>query len=131
MADKIKDKKIKGVASTKETTGVEGTEAISQVGEVKATEAVGAVQGTGRVKSARFKTQIMSREERMKLMSMIREEADKMCEDGGLSSSQREIVKSAVIMAVEASMSSDEDEDAATKDRKKGTPGKTPQAKED
>jgi hypothetical protein len=112
MTDKIKDKKIKGVSSAKETSGVQGAEAVTNVGGVKATQAVGGVTATTGVGRAGLRaTRVMSAEERRKLVSMIQDEAKKMHEDGTLSSKNMEVVTRAVVLAVNASMGDDDEED--------------------
>ena len=125
MTDKIKDKKVQGVSSTKEASGVQGPDAVSTVGEVQATQAVGAVKEASGVGGAKFRqTKVMTAEQRRKLMSLIQDEADKMRQDGTLSPENMEIVAKAVTMAVNASMEMGEDDEERKKPSKKGSPKK-------
>lgn len=108
MVDKIGGKKVSNVSSTKEAASVDRTSALSGVGEVAPTAGVGGVRGVGAVAGKRRATRVMSKEERDHLFKLIREEADRLVEEGALPESQREVVKGAVLMAVESGILVDE-----------------------
>lgn len=114
MTKKIGDKKIGGVQSTTSTSAVEGTEVVGGVAGVKATSGVGGVEGAGAV-NRRRPTRTMSLAEREQLFQMINEEADKLFGEGGMSPTQRNVVKNAVRMAVDAGLV--ETEETPTKKR--------------
>jgi len=113
MTKKIGDKKIGGVQSTTTTTGVEGTEVVGGVAGVKATSGVGSVDGAGTV-NRRRPTRTMTLAEREQLFQMINEEAEKLFGEGEMSPAQRNVVKNAVRMAVDAGLV-DADEDSGKK----------------
>lgn len=102
------DKKIGGVKGTKVTTAVEGTELVGSVTGVKATTGVGGVSGAGAVEKRR-PTRTMTLAEREELFQMIDEEADKLFGDAGMTSAKRELVKTAVRMAVDAGILPEDD----------------------
>ena len=103
MADKIGGKKIGSVKSTKEATSVEGADAVSIVGEVKATSGITGIRTLSGISDRRRKqTRTMTSEERERLFKLIEEEAESLFSQGGLPESQKEVVKSAVMMAVDA-----------------------------
>lgn len=103
MAKKPRDKKIGEIRSTGKAKQVEQTGEISRVDPVKPTDAVGGVKGAGAV-GKRRPTRKITAAEREQLLRMIDEEADKLCESGVLPNAKREVVKSAVKMAVDASI---------------------------
>jgi hypothetical protein len=119
MVGKIGDKKVSGVRSTKEASQIESTGAVSGVSEVKATAGVSGVGGVGAISGKRRATRVMSREEREQLFNMIREEADRLVEEGAIPASQRQVVKEAVLMAVDSGIILD---DEAADAPKKGKP---------
>lgn len=110
MVDKIGGKKVSNVSSTKEAASVDRASALSGVSEVTATSGVSGVGGIGAVAGKRRATRVMSKEERDHLFRLIREEADRLVEEGALPESQREVVKGAVLMAVESGILVNEDE---------------------
>lgn len=107
MPKKIGDKKITGVKTTEETKTVQETGTVGTVTGVKATTGVGSIKSPLNI-GKRRPTRIMSLAEREHLFSMISEEADKMFGDT-LSPDKKELVKSAVKMAVDASLVEDPD----------------------
>ena len=115
---KDKDSKIGGVKPTTKTTSVEGTESVSGVTGVKPTSAVGAAGGVGSA-TKRRPTRVMSPAEREELFKIINEEADKLFGPDGLPEHQREVVKSAVKMAVAGGILDEEDEPEASPKKKK------------
>jgi hypothetical protein len=101
--NKIGGKRIGSIVSTKETSGVEGTEAVSDITAVKAAASVKAVKGSTAIANRkRNATRTMTQEEREKLFKMIEEEAESLFSEGKLPLQQKEIVKSAVLMAVDS-----------------------------
>ena len=103
MGKKVDDKKIGGVKLTRETTAVLGTEAVSEVSGVKATSGVVSVRGAGAI-GQRRPTRTMSLEEREALFKLIEEEAESLFGHSAISNSQRQVVKTAVIMAVDSGL---------------------------
>ena len=101
---KPSDKKISGVGSLRRATEVESADSVGSVDSVKAATAVSGVSRVGAVEGKRRATRIMTSEERAQLLRMVHEEADKLFEDGTLPASQKEVVKSAVLMAVDSSI---------------------------
>jgi hypothetical protein len=116
MGKKSDDGKVGSVKGTGSTTNVQGTESVGSVGEVKATSGVGAVKGAGAV-GKRRPTRIMSPAERENLFRLINEEADKLFAGSGMSEEKKQVLKSAVKMAVDAGIVDEEDE--GSKDDKK------------
>jgi hypothetical protein len=114
MTKKIGDKKIGGVHGTTETSAVEGTDVVGSVGGVKAATGVGGVSGPGAV-SKRRSTRTMTLAEREQLFQMINEEAEKLFGDSQMSPTQRNVVKNAVRMAVDAGIIEDEPEGSQKK----------------
>ncbi len=106
----VTSSKVKSVHSVDKASHVEQTEGVSSVGEVRATKEVGKVKGVGALTAQRRATRVMTKEERDHLFQMINEEADKMIESGAIPASQKDVVKSAVLMAVDASIVVEEDE---------------------
>lgn len=108
MTKKIGDKKIGGVQSTDSTGAVEGTDLVGGVAGVKATTGVGGVGGADAV-NRRRPTRTMTAAEREQLFHMINEEAEKLFGEGGMSPTQRNVVKKAVRMAVDAGLVDEEE----------------------
>ncbi|RMG44398.1 MAG: hypothetical protein D6719_01910 [Candidatus Dadabacteria bacterium] len=104
------DKTVGGVTSTKGTRGVKGTEAVSEVERVKKTEEVGRVGKVGAA-GKRRPTRTMSSAEREELFRIINEEADKMFADSPIPPEEREAVKNAVKMAVDAGLIPEDESD--------------------
>jgi len=113
MTKKIGDKKIGGVHGATETSAVEGTEVVGNVSGVKATTGVGGVGSAGAINKRRA-TRTMTLAEREQLFQMINEEAEKLFGEGGMSPAQKNVVKNAVRMAVDAGIVA-EDEDSEKK----------------
>lgn len=103
MVKKIDPTKVSGVKSTA-TTAVTGTADIKGVGGIKSVGNVGAVRGTKAISGALKVGGVMSSAQKKQLLLMVEEEADKMFNEGILPKSQREVVKSAVMMALEAAI---------------------------
>jgi hypothetical protein len=109
MTKKIGDKKVGVVQSTRQTTNVEGAGAVSNVGNVKATSAVGGIKRSSGITKERL-TRSMSAAEREELFRMINEEADKMFGSEGVPEARRQVVETAVKMAIDAGIVVDEEE---------------------
>jgi len=114
MTKNIKDKKVTGVSSAGQAKSVEGTESVGGVGGIKATSAVGGVRGAGAVSGTRL-TRNMTLAEREELFRMIDQEADKLFAESGMTPAKRKVVESAVKMAIDAGLISDDDSDDAQK----------------
>ena len=110
MSKKIGDKKLGSVTSASETSGVQKTESIGEVKGIQATTGIGGVGKAGAI-GKRRSTRVMSLAEREALMNLIGEEAQKMFADGTLSASNKQLVTSAVKMAVDAGIVTPEGED--------------------
>jgi len=115
MTKKIGDKKVKTVNTTGEASQVRGTNQVLGVGQVQATAGVGAVKGAGSINKRR-PTRVMSMAEREHFFKMIDEEAEQLVASGAIPAAKRELIKSAVKMAVESGLVEDEQ----TADGKKG-----------
>lgn len=117
-----RDKKISGVRSTKQTknveetrgvqgsSGVQGTEGIGSVGGIKGASSVGSVAGAGRVRSSKGAGQVITTRQKEKLFAVIREEADKLTNDGIIPRGKKQIIESAVMMALETALVDDEED---------------------
>lgn len=108
MAKKSDDGKIGAVKGTTGTKGVQGAEEVGSVSGVKPASAVGGVRGAGAVK--RRPTRLMSSAERDNLFRMIDEEADKLFADSNISEEKKQVLKSAVRMAVDAGIPVEDEE---------------------
>lgn len=106
--------KITGVKGTGMPEGVERAGAISEVEKAKKTAPVAGVRGLGALGKARA-TRIMSSAEREAIFHLIHEEADRLFGKGGMSARQREVVETAVKMAVDAAIIEDEDDPKGAK----------------
>lgn len=111
-----KDKnKIGGVKQAKQTKQIDGPASVSSVAEVKKAAGVGGVKG---IQGARRRpTRTMTTAEREKLFSIISEEADKMFGKDKVDPKKREIIESAVKMAVDAGLLDEGDEDDNSEDK--------------
>lgn len=118
MGKKSDDGKIGAIKGTGSTGNVEGADSVGIVGGVKPTSSVGAVKGAGAVGKRRA-TRIMSTAERENLMRLISEEADKMFEGSSLSPEKKEVLKSAVKMAVDAGIVTEGDSKDPDESKKK------------
>ena len=102
MSDKRKTDKIDSISPTKGTRRVEPTKGVQSVGAVRPTSGVQGGSRVGGVRSAERTERALSGAERERLLGMIQEEADKLFPIGALPSAQREVVKRAVMMAIDA-----------------------------
>ncbi len=103
MVKKIEPTKVSNVKSTNvasEVGAVKGTSSVTGVKGAKAVRGVSKTSGAG----------TMSAAQKEKLLAMAHEEADRMFDEGILPKSQRDVVKSAVRMALDAAIISDDDE---------------------
>jgi hypothetical protein len=116
MVKKKDDGKIGAVKGTGSTTNVQGADSVGSVSGIKPTSAVGGVKGAGAIGKRRA-TRIMSPAEREAIFRMISEEADKLFEGSPMSEEKKEVLKSAVKMAVDAGIVTDEQD--GQKDNKK------------
>ena len=96
-------KKIGGVDASKSAKGVRATESVSEVERVRATSAVKGVSGVSGVGKAGA-IGAMSFEQRERLLSIVTQETDKLVSQGAIPKSQREVVETAVKMAIDASL---------------------------
>jgi hypothetical protein len=119
MTKKKDDKRIGGVTSATKAAGIERLKEVDRVSGVQRTEAVSGVRRAGGIARSRL-TAAMSAAEREALFRMIQEETDKIYEEGGLPEKQKEIVKQAVKMAVEAGLIGEEEESANQSSKNKG-----------
>ncbi len=115
MGKKSDDGKVGSVKGTSRTTSVQGADEVGSVGGIKPTAGVGGVKGAGAI-GKRRPTRVMSLEERDNLFRLIDEEADKLFADSSISEEKKQVLKSAVRMAVDSGIGTEE-EDA---DKKKG-----------
>ena len=113
MGKKSDDGKIGAVKGPSSTTTVQGADEVGSVGGVKATAGVGGVKGAGAI-GKRRPTRGMSMEERDNLFRLIDEEADKLFADSAISEEKKQVLKSAVRMAVDSGLAA-EDEDSQKK----------------
>lgn len=114
MSDKRKPTKIDRISPSKGTRRVDPTEAIRSVDAVRPTARVSGVAQVGGVRTAPRSERALTRTERDKLLGMIREEADRLFAGGSLPKAQREIVKRAVTMAVDAGIIVEEEGEEPT-----------------
>src|SRR5690606_6082665 len=114
MGKKSDDGKVGAVKRTTSTTNVQGADEVGSVSGVKPTSAAGGVRGAGAVGKRRA-TRIMSSAEREHLFRLINEEADKLFADSTISEEKKQVLKSAVKMAVDAGIVTEEEEDSAKK----------------
>jgi len=106
MAKKDKSK-IGGVKSTKVTSEVEKTSSVDEASKVKGVSRVGGVQRSGSIQRAKG-TKVMTTAERDKLFRIINEEAEKMFGSSSVIKEKKEIVATAVKMAVDAGLLDEE-----------------------
>ncbi|MBN8548283.1 MAG: hypothetical protein J0M12_03085 [Deltaproteobacteria bacterium] len=118
MGKKSDDGKIGAIKGTGSTSNVQGADSVGVVGGVKATSSVGAVKGPGAIGKRRA-TRIMSTAERENLMRLINEEAEKLFEDSAMSPERKEVLKSAVKMAVDAGIVTEDDAKESDSTKKK------------
>jgi hypothetical protein len=105
---KIGDKKVGKVSITTQASEIERTGAVDEVTAIKSATAVGAVGKSGGV-GKRSGTRSMTLAERQQLFSMINEEADKIFAEGTPLAKQKDMLKQAVKMAVDAGIVDDDD----------------------
>ena len=91
------------------TTGIQPTRTVesAKVGDVEQVKALDRQTGTGAVRRT---TRALTPKEQEELMMMIDEEADRMFGPQGLPESKKETVKDAVRMAIEATLSEEDEE---------------------
>jgi len=119
MPKKPGDKgKVTGVKGAGMPEGIERTSAISEVEKAKKTAPVAGVRGLGALGKTRA-TRIMSSEEREAIFNQIQEEADKLFSKSGMSSKQRQVVETAVKMAVDAAIVDDDQDPKNSKGKDK------------
>ena len=118
MGKKSDDGKIGAIKGTGSTGNVQGADSVGVVGGIKPTSSVGAVKGAGGVGKRRA-TRIMSGAERENLMRLINEEAEKLFEGSDMSPEKKEVLKSAVKMAVDAGIVTEDDSKNADDSKKK------------
>lgn len=123
MAKGDSNKSIGKVKSATETRAVKETRAVSEVVSVKATTAVGGVKGAGSISGKRGPTKVMTAEEREQLLLMVEEEAQKMVARGILPKGKRELIESAVKMAIDSGIPEASDESASKNSQKRPGPG--------
>lgn len=98
-----RDTKIGGIQSTKKTSEIDPTTGIESVSGVKATSGITGI-GKAERSGVRRPTRTMTLEEREELFRMIDEEAAKMFGAGGIPAEKRELVQTAVKMAVDSGL---------------------------
>lgn len=108
-SDSDNSKKIGGIESSSKTKSVEKTDNISEVDAVKAASGVAGLSAAGGIGQKRKATKIMSAQEREELLKLIDEEADKLFKSGLVPNSKKELISTAVRMAVDSSIVLDED----------------------
>ncbi len=108
-SDNENSKKIGGVESSSRAKSVEKTQNVSEVDAVRATSGIGGLQGTSGIGQKRKATRIMSAEEREQLLKMIDEEAEKLFKSGMVPNAKKELISTAVRMAVDSSIVLDKD----------------------
>lgn len=118
MGKKSDDGKIGAIKGTGSASNVEGAESVGSVSGIKPASAVGSVKGTGAI-GKRRPTRIMSAAERDNLFRMINEEADKLFADSSISEEKKQLLKSAVKMAVDSGIVTEEGKDEADGPKKK------------
>jgi len=102
MSDKRKTEKIDRIGATKGTRRVDPTAGVQSVGAIRPTAGVQGVGRVGGVQSAERADRVMTGAQRERLLGMIQEEAEKLFPVGSLPAAQREVVKRAVMMAIDA-----------------------------
>jgi hypothetical protein len=105
--NKNKDKSIIGVTRTSQTKHVERTgtvEALDSVKAINSVEATSKTNRTNKLDATQQNTQSFSQAERLELLNLIQQEADKMEKDGSLPQSTSKIAREAVLMAVDAAI---------------------------
>jgi hypothetical protein len=108
-SDNDNTKKIGGIDSSTKAKAVEKTQTVSKVDAVQAATGVEGLQAAGGIGNKRKATRIMSAQEREELLKMIDEEAEKLFKSGAVPSSKRDLISTAVKMAVDTSIVLDED----------------------
>lgn len=101
--------KVTGVRSTVMSEGIERTGSVSEVEKAKKAAGIAGVRGLGGIGKTRA-TRIMTAGEREAIFTMIHEEADRLFGKGKLSNKQREVVETAVKMAVDAAIVDESEE---------------------
>ena len=93
--------KIHGISAPRVTTSIEQLSNVSEVEKTQKTSAVSAVRGVGGA-SKTVSTKSIDFADREVIHRMIHEEADKLFGKGRMTSAKREVIETAVKMAVDA-----------------------------
>jgi len=99
--------KIGGIKSTRGSSEVEKTSSVDESSKVKKVTRVGGISRAGSVQN-RKQTKVMTTAERDKLFRIINEEAEKMFGSDSVIKEKKEIVATAVKMAVDAGLLDEE-----------------------
>jgi hypothetical protein len=110
----IKDKDIAtgsivSVNKTSPTEEISKTESVSEVSSVSKTDSIGKISSTSRIAGSRAATKLLSNEDRLKLLNLIDEEADRMEKEGSLPPTKKVLAKDAVKFALDAALPSEEE----------------------
>jgi hypothetical protein len=108
MSDKNKDSKVKGIGSSKQSKEIERLRSVEDIKEIEKAKTVEAIKGAIGISGVRT-TRSISPSEREHIFKMIQEEAEKLFPDGSIMSAKKEMIKSAVKMAIEAGILDEED----------------------
>lgn len=106
-------KSISGISSTSSSDRIEKAKGIGQVQEVKkvkGTEGVSAIKATGAINTKKSLISGITREQRTKIFGIIEQEAEKMAKEGTLPKGKKDLVKNAVLMAMDAAIILKDDE---------------------
>jgi superfamily II DNA/RNA helicase len=107
-----KDSRVGRIGATSRAKAVQETEAITGVDSVKEigkVDAVKAILGASNVDAV---GRVVTRAERAEIMKMIVEEADNFFEESQIPKSRRKVIKDAVMMAIDAGLVVEEDEES-------------------
>lgn len=106
-----KDSRIGKVGSTSRTKAVKETEAVAGVGAVKEVgkvDAVKAILGASRIDSV---GRVVTKAEHAQIMKLISEEAETFFQESQIPASKRKVIKDAVVMAVDAGLILNDEEE--------------------
>lgn len=118
MNDRRKTGKVDRVSATtaprptEPTQRVTPTDAIRSIDAVRPTSGVEGVNRIGSIASTDPMGRALTRAQRDRLMGMVKEEADKLFATGMIPSSQREVIKRAVMMAIDSTIIVEETENS-------------------
>jgi len=116
MSRKKDSDEIKRVSASDSTKRVKATDSVSEIDKVQGASSVKGVSGVSRVKQASGVSSIRF-DQREKLFSIAREEAQKLVAQGIIPQSQREVVERSVQMVIDAALLDPQD-DRSSKDKK-------------